>query len=288
LTDLADKNSIERVFHRYRPQILFHAGTWRHLHFTERQPLDAVRANFLTVRWLAEMADKTGMEKFIFLSTLKAAYLRSYFSVIHKMAELYLHEIATRGKTRSISVRVGNILGEETHFVKVLRREILEKGTATLPIPDKGFWFLSADKAAQLVIKAGGMGDGGEVFSLDRGRRITMRGIAEDLQKGAKGAESFSLFPGTGVVRDIEFIPDASKWDPWLIEELSMEEGPCPEKKRPTAFSDIQVVETKSYGWDQLRGELDEIEALVEKGDEKGLKERLRVYFPLAIPAQGE
>ena len=80
--------------------------------------------------------------------------------------------------------------------------------------------------------------------------------------------------------RDIEFISDASKWDRWLLEELSLEEGPYPEKEKPTAFSHIRIVETESYGWERLRGEMGEIERLVEKGDEKGLIKSLKVYFP--------
>jgi len=274
LADLTDTNDIEHIFHKHEPQILFHTDTWKHLYFTENRPLDAVKANFLTIRGLAEMADKIGMERFIFISTLKAAYPKLCFSVVHKMAELYLQEMVTRSRTRFISVRVGNILGEETHFVKFLRKEIIEKGTATLPFPDKGFWFLPSDTAAQLVIKAGGMGEGGEVFSLDKGRRITMKSIAKDLC--SYGAGGVKLMPE----RDIGFISDASKWDRWLIEELSLEEGPYPEKEKLTAFSHIRIVETESYGWERLRGEMSELESLVEKQDEKGLIERLKIYFP--------
>ena len=127
------------------------------------------------------MADKAGVERFIFISTLKAAYPKLCFSVSYKMAELYLEEMTTRSRTRFMSVRVGNILGEETHFVKFLKNEIIEKGTVTLPVPDKGFWFLQSDRAAQLVLKAGGMGEGGEVFSLDRGRCLTIKTIAKEL-----------------------------------------------------------------------------------------------------------
>ncbi|MEE9474971.1 MAG: polysaccharide biosynthesis protein, partial [Candidatus Hydrothermarchaeaceae archaeon] len=172
---------MERIFHQHEPQILFHTETWRHLAFTESQPLDAVNANFLATRGLAEMADKAGVERFIFISTLKAAYPKLCFSVSYKMAELYLEEMTTRSRTRFMSVRVGNILGEETHFVKFLKNEIIEKGTVTLPVPDKGFWFLQSDRAAQLVLKAGGMGEGGEVFSLDRGRCLTIKTIAKEL-----------------------------------------------------------------------------------------------------------
>lgn len=291
LTDLTDTNDIEHIFHKHEPQILFHTDTWKHLYFTENRPLEAVKANSLTIRGLAEMADKIGMERFIFISTLKAAYPKLCFSVVHKMAELYLQEMATRSKTRFISVRVGNILGEEAVFVKFLRKEIIEKGTATLPFPDKGFWFLPSDTAAPLVIKAGGMGEGGEVFSLDKGRRITMKSIAKDLcsygagpseMRFARHWHEFHGASGAGLMpeRDIEFISDASKWDRWLIEELSLEEGPYPEKEKLTAFSHIRIVETESYGWERLKGEMGELESLVEKQDEKGLIERLKIYFP--------
>ena len=146
----------------------------------------------------------------------------------------------------------------------------LLKTILTLPVPDKKFWFLPIEKAAQLVIKAGGMGEGGEVLSLDRGVRLSMRTIAKDL------CYEEGLVPE----RDVEFISDASKWDRWLIEGLSLEDDPSPEKERPTAFSHIRVVETESYGWDKLKGEVGEIERLFEEGDEVGLIERLKVYFP--------
>ena len=270
LTDLGDTNNIAHIFNKHEPQILFHTGTWRYPAFTERQPLDAVNANFMVTRRLADMADKAGVERFIFISTLKAAYPKLCFSVSHKMAELYLEEMATRSRTGFISVRLGNVLGDETHFMEFLKKEIIEKGSATLPVPDKEFWFLPPDRAAQLVIKAGGMGEGGEVFSLDRGERLSMRTIAKDLCYEA------GLVPE----RDIEFISDASKWDRWLMEELSLEEDPYPDKEKPNAFSHIRIVETESYGWDKLREGMEEIENLLEKGDEEGLIERLKVYFP--------
>jgi len=186
------------------------------------------------------------------------------------MAELCLEEMATGSRTRFISVRLGNVLGDEALFVKFLKREINERRTVTLPFPDKEFWFLPIDKAAQLVIKAGGMGVGGEVFSLDRGVRLSMSTIAKDLCYEA----------GLAPERDVEFISDPSRWDRWLIEELSLEEDPYPEKEKPTAFSHIRIVETKSYGWDKLREEMEEIENLVEKGDEEELIARLELYFP--------
>jgi len=270
LTDLSNTNNIAHIFNKHEPQTLFHTDTWRHPASTERQPLEAVNANFLATRRLAKMADKAGVERFIFISTLKAAYPRLCFSVSYKMAELCLEEMATGSRTRFISVRLGNVLGDEALFVKFLKREINERRTVTLPFPDKEFWFLPIDKAAQLVIKAGGMGVGGEVFSLDRGVRLSMSTIAKDLCYEA----------GLAPERDVEFISDPSRWDRWLIEELSLEEDPYPEKEKPTAFSHIRIVETKSYGWDKLREEMEEIENLVEKGDEEELIARLELYFP--------
>jgi FlaA1/EpsC-like NDP-sugar epimerase len=161
-------------------------------------------------------------------------------------------------------------LGDETHFVEFLKKEIINEGSATLLVPDKGFWFLPIEKAAQLVIKAGGMGEGGEVFSLDRGVRLSMRTIVKDLCHEA------GLVPE----RDVEFISDPSRWDRWLLEELSLGEDPYPEKENPTAFSHIRIVETKSYGWERLREGMEEIENLLEKGDEEGLIERFELYFP--------
>ena len=270
LTHLSDTNNIAHIFNKHEPQTLFHTDTWRHPAFTERQPLDAVNANFLATRRLADMAGRAGVQRFIFISTLKAAYPRLCFSVSYKMAELCLEEMSTGSRTRFISVRLGNVLEDEAIFVKFLKRGITERRTVTLPVPDKKFWFLPIEKAAQLVIKAGGMGEGGEVFSLDRGVRLSMRTIAKDL------CYEEGLVPE----RDVEFISDPSKWDRWLIEELSLEDDPYPEKERPTAFSHIRIVETESYGWDKLKGEVGEIERLFEEGDEEGLIERLEVYFP--------
>ncbi len=120
LTDRTYTIEMEDILREHEPQILFHTDSLKYLRFTERQPLKAVEINFLAIKKLAEMVDEIGMERFIFISTMKAAYPTNCLSISHKMAEFHLEEFVKRSRTRFTSVRVGNVLGEEAFLVKLL------------------------------------------------------------------------------------------------------------------------------------------------------------------------
>ena len=263
---ISQPNFMAHFLEKHTPQILFHTETRKVLEFCENQPLDALEGNFVVTVRVAEMAEKAGVERFVFLSTLKAAQPKRYFSASYRLAELFLEEMARRSKTRFVSVRVGNVLDQETFLVRQLIRQFVQAGVVVLPLPDRKFWFLRADQAARLVIQAGGMGKGGEVFSVERGKQLSLRRVAWD----------FCLVQEFVPERDVTFVADPSGWDEWLLEDLTMEEGAWGEKEKATDIDGIWIVDDRSGGADPLRGVMEEVKRLVEEGDEEGMIRRLR------------
>lgn len=175
---ISDSSDMDHFLKTHAPQIVFHTETRKVLKFCENQPFETLRDNFVVTAQVAEMAEKAGVARFVFISTVKAAQPKRFFSASYRLAELFLEKMAGRSNTRFISVRVGNLLDPEAFLPKHMTWQFVHDGVVSLPLPDRKFWFLRADRAARLAIRAGGMGKGGEIFSLERGKEFSLRGVA--------------------------------------------------------------------------------------------------------------
>ncbi len=254
---ISDPDSMAHFLDQHAPHILFHTETWKVLEFCENQPMAALAQNFVATARVAALAEKAGVERFIFLSTVKAGRPESYFAVSYRLAELFLKEMAKKGMTRFLSVRVGNLLDPEDFLVRYMMGRVMHEGVVVLPLPDRQFWFLSAERAARLAIQAGGMGKGGEVFSLPRGEQISLRWVAEN----------FCHVPG----KRVSFEADPARWDEWLLKALTLEEDDPNSQEKATDVDGIWRVDTDRGAADSLRRVMNEVMKLVEQGDEAGI-----------------
>lgn len=179
--DIKDKNKIERVFSLTSPQVVFHAAAYKHVPVMEKHPDEAVKNNIMGTRIVGEVALKYGAEKFILISTDKAANPISVMGVTKRIAELLIMELNKRGKTKFSAVRFGNVLGSRGSVISIFKEQIKKGGPVTVTHPEMKRFFMTPSEAVLLVLEAGAIGEGGEIFVLDMGEPVKIVELAREL-----------------------------------------------------------------------------------------------------------
>ncbi|HQD18827.1 MAG TPA: nucleoside-diphosphate sugar epimerase/dehydratase [Bacillota bacterium] len=181
IADVRDRDRIFRIFERYKPEVVFHAAAHKHVPLMESNPEEAVSNNVFGTKNVAEAADKVGTKRFVMISTDKAVNPTSIMGASKRLAEIVVQMIGRESSTKFVSVRFGNVLGSRGSVVPLFERQIERGGPVTVTHPDMQRYFMTIPEAVQLVIQAGAMGKGGEVFVLDMGKPVKIVDIAEDL-----------------------------------------------------------------------------------------------------------
>lgn len=181
IADIRDGGRIEAVFKTARPQVVFHAAAHKHVPLMEQQPEEAVRNNIFGTKTVAEAADRHQAEVFIMVSTDKAVNPTSIMGLTKRVAELVIQSLDRVSATKYAAVRFGNVLGSRGSVVPLFKRQIAAGGPVTVTHPDMKRYFMTIPEAAQLVLQAGALAKGGEVFVLDMGEPVKIVDLACDL-----------------------------------------------------------------------------------------------------------
>ncbi len=181
IADVTDAARMADVFEAARPAIVFHAAAHKHVPMMEWNPGEAVKNNVGGTRTVADLADKYGVERFVLVSTDKAVNPTSVMGATKRVAEIYLQVLSTRSRTRFVTVRFGNVLGSAGSVIPIFKDQIAKGGPVQVTHPEMRRYFMTIPEASQLVMQAGAMGQGGEIFILDMGEPVKIVDLARDL-----------------------------------------------------------------------------------------------------------
>jgi FlaA1/EpsC-like NDP-sugar epimerase len=266
VADVCDARRMEQVFEATKPALVFHAAAHKHVPMMEWNPGEAVKNNVGGTRVVADLADRMGVERFVLISTDKAVNPSSVMGATKRVAEIYLQALSQRSRTRFVTVRFGNVLGSAGSVIPIFREQIAKGGPVTVTHPEMTRYFMTIPEASQLVLQAGAMGDGGEIFILDMGEPVRIVDLAHDL----------ITLSGLKPNEDIEIRFSGIRPGEKLVEELATDSEHADKTKHPKVF----IGRIKAHEWDAVSAG---VEALlgVAHGDSA---ERIRAALGDIVP----
>ena len=256
--NVCDKERVNEVFAKYRPGAVFHAAAHKHVPLMEHCPREAVHNNVFGTLNAVRAADAYGAARFIFISTDKAVNPTSVMGATKRMGEMIVQYYACTSKTIFTAVRFGNVLGSNGSVIPVFQRQIAAGGPVTVTHPDIERFFMTIPEASRLVIQAGGMAKGGEIFILDMGEPVKI----VDLAKGLIQLQG--LTPDVDIKIEFTGLREGEK----MYEELLMDE----ESTLPTDNQSIMISTGQEISYDQVASKLDELENALSATDGEAIR----------------
>ena len=264
IADVSNKERIDGVFDAAKPEIVFHAAAHKHVPLMESNVPEAIRNNIYGTKVVADASDRCGAEKFVMVSTDKAVNPTNVMGCSKQMAERYVNALAERSQTKFIVTRFGNVLGSNGSVVPIFTKQIQQGGPITITDFRMTRYFMTIPEAAQLVLEAGAMGKGGEIFVLDMGEPVKIETLARDLIR-------LSGLPENAIeIREIGLRPGEK-----LYEELYFET----ETRIETDQKKIFAANHRRFDLDEIQAQLDELLSMTGGPQEK-IRERLTDFVP--------
>jgi FlaA1/EpsC-like NDP-sugar epimerase len=264
LGDIRDRGQFSRALSDHQPQVVFHAAAYKHVPMMELQPWKAVRNNIVGTRHVMDLSKEHGVERFVLVSTDKAVRPANVMGASKRVAELLVQNQNGCGlnTTRFMTVRFGNVVGSVGSVVPLFKKQIERGGPVTVTHPEVTRYFMTIPEACQLILQAGAMGEGGEIFILDMGTPVRIVDMAKDLIR-------LSGFEPDADIK-IEFV--GLRPGEKLFEELiTSGEGIV-----PTSHEKILVLRGKTCDQERLNAVIDDLTKLAEKQNGAGIKAKLQ------------
>jgi len=266
VADICDAARLEVIFARERPAKIFHAAAHKHVPMMELNPGEAVKNNILGTKVVADVAAEHGVHRMVVISTDKAVNPTSVMGCTKRVAELYVQQLSGRCATQFITVRFGNVLGSSGSVVPIFREQIVKGGPVTITHPDMLRYFMTIPEAAQLVLQAGTMGSGGEIYVLDMGEPIKIVDLARDM------ITLSGLRPGV----DIEVVYTGLRPGEKLFEELSIEGEHVSRTRHPK----IGVWKHRPDDFSRICKGIQELVAMADSASPDDIRTKLRSLVP--------
>ena len=272
IADICDTRRIEGIFAARRPHVVFHAAAHKHVPLMEHNCFEAIKNNVFGTRKLADASVRHGVERFVMVSTDKAVNPTSIMGVSKRIAEIYVQSLSHTGRTQFVTVRFGNVLGSAGSVVPIFREQIAAGGPVMVTHPEMKRYFMTIPEACQLVMQAGAMGRGGEIFVLDMGEPVKIVELARDLIR----------LSGMNPDRDIEIVFTGMRPGEKLFEELAVDEENVDKTKHPKIF----VGRFRPYSIDVVERSLTELHRITEQNDRATLVRAIQALVPEYQPPE--
>lgn len=264
VTSITDAEHMERIFSEYRPDYVFHAAAYKHVPMMEDNPGQAVRNNIYGTRVIADLSVKYGTKKFVMISTDKAVNPTNVMGCSKRICEIYCQALNShQNTTQFVTTRFGNVLGSNGSVIPIFKEQIKRGGPVMVTHPDIIRYFMLISEACRLVLEAGTMGKGGEIFIFDMGEPVKIVDLAKRMIKlsGAKNVEI--RFSG---------LRDGEK----LFEELLNDR----ELTKPTIHPKIKIANVRKYPYELALRNEEELYELSKKFDDMAIVKKMKEIVP--------
>ena len=266
LGDMVDQNLLEWIFNTYKPQIVFHAAAYKHVPMLETNIIEAVKNNIIGTKTVAETADKFGVKRFVMVSTDKAVNPTNIMGATKRIAEIYCQNLNRRSDTRFITTRFGNVLGSQGSVVPLFQKQIENGGPVTVTHPEISRYFMTIPEAVSLILQAGAMGKGGEIYVLDMGEPVKITDLAEKMIR----------LSGLTPKEDIEIIYSGLRPGEKLHEELLHASEALLETHHPK----LHLANSRVVSWEELTQNLDTLSSSLSSRDADRIKKQICTLVP--------
>jgi FlaA1/EpsC-like NDP-sugar epimerase len=277
VADVSNKARLESIFNKYRPQYVFHAAAYKHVPMMEDDVYESVHNNIVGTRVLADLAVRFGVEKFVMVSTDKAVNPTNVMGCSKRICEIYVQSLARKiakegnSKTQFITTRFGNVLGSNGSVIPRFRAQIERGGPVTVTHPEIIRYFMTIPEACRLVLEAGSMGNGGEIYIFDMGKPVKIADLARTMIR-LSGKKDVSI-EYTGLRHGEK-----------LYEELLN----VKEFTKPTSHEKVMIAEVREYDYDFVRTEIDDLISISKTNDNMKIVAKMKQIVPEFLSQNSE
>ncbi|SHK15547.1 NDP-sugar epimerase, includes UDP-GlcNAc-inverting 4,6-dehydratase FlaA1 and capsular polysaccharide biosynthesis protein EpsC [Clostridium cavendishii DSM 21758] len=257
ISSIREYEKMDDIFNRFRPEIVFHAAAHKHVPLMEANPEEAIKNNILGTYNILKCSDKYNVKRFIQISTDKAVNPTNIMGATKRFCEIMVQAFNTVSKTEYVAVRFGNVLGSNGSVIPLFKKQISEGGPVTVTHPEINRFFMTIPEAAQLVIQAGTMAKGGEIFVLDMGKPVKIIDLAKDMIR-LSGYE-----PGVDIAIEYTGLrPGEKLYEELLIDEIAL---------TSTAFEKIYVEKPMNFEMQFVEDSIKEFKNVIATKDREAI-----------------
>lgn len=272
VADITNEERMKSIFEKYHPDVIYHAAAYKHVPLMENNPSEAVKTNVGGTVAIANFAVEYKVEKFVMVSTDKAVNPTNIMGASKRIAEIYVQSLNNysklnhTGTTKFITTRFGNVLGSSGSVIPRFRQQIEMGGPITVTHPEITRYFMTIPEACQLVLEAGFMGQGGEIFIFDMGKSVKIIDLAKKMVK----------LSGLTLGKDIQIIYSGLRPGEKIYEELLNDQ----ENTLPTHHSKIMIGKVRHYNFEQVKTDVTALLDLYKKQNQMAIVSKMKEIVP--------
>ncbi len=274
IADIRDYERMRNIFNQFHPDIIYHAAAYKHVPMMEMNPREAIRTNVFGSKLMADLASEFKVKKFVMVSTDKAVNPSSIMGASKRIAEIYAQALNKISDTKFLTTRFGNVLGSNGSVIHIFKKQIEEGKVITVTHPDITRYFMTIPEACQLVIEAGAIGNGGEIFMFDMGVPVRIVDLAKKMIQ----------LSGLELDKDITIKYSGLRPGEKLFEELLNNK----ENTLPTHHEKILIATVREYNFQQISAEIDELSGMINTTNYFELVKKMKQIVPEFISNNSE